>query len=207
MQTDEFHAMNQSGVAAQTADQAGIRLLPGQTALVGYGSLLSLPSLERTLGRTYTGPFIPCMVSGWRRTWDAAMPNRTFHEERPGGPMTPETILYLNVRRDPRTRLPAILFVVGPEELQAYDKRESIYDRVDVTDDLNVRVEGGRAYIYVCRHEYCLSHVDSAEKGAIRATYLQIVENGLAQLGEDFRQGYVASTDAVPEHLVIEDRS
>jgi hypothetical protein len=121
--------------------------------------------------------------------------------------MTPQTILYLNVRRDPQTSLPAIIFVVAPEELDAYDKRESIYDRVDVTDELDVRVEGGRAYIYVCRPEYCFSHVDSAEKGAIRATYLQIVENGLAQLGQDFRQGYVSSTDAVPEHLVIEDRS
>jgi cation transport regulator ChaC len=199
--------MNQCGLATQTAEQPVIRLLPGQTALVGYGSLLSLPSLERTLGRTYTGPFLPCTVRGWRRTWDAAMPNRTFHEERPGGPMTPETILYLNVRRDPPTSLRSIVFVVDPEELEAYDRRESIYDRVDVTDELDVRVEGGRAYIYVCRPEHCLADVDSAERGAIRATYLRIVENGLAQLGEDFRQAYIASTDAVPEHLVIEDRS
>jgi hypothetical protein len=199
--------MNRSGIAAQTAGQPLIRLLPGETVLVGYGSLLSLPSLERTLGRSYTGPFLPCAVRGWRRTWDAAMPNRTFHEDGPAGPMTPETILYLNVRRDPQTSLPAIVFVVDQQELQAYDQRESIYDRVDVTDDLDVRVEGGRAYMYVCRPEHCLSDVRSAEKGAIRATYLQIVENGLAQLGEDFRRGYVASTDAVPEHLVIKDRS
>jgi len=206
MQTDERQIMNQSGLATRTAEQPVIRLLPGQTTLVGYGSLLSLPSLERTLGRSYTGPFLPCVVRGWRRTWDAAMPNRTFHEERIAGPMMPEAILYLNVRRDPQTSLPVIVFVVGPEELDAYDKRESIYDRVDVTDELDVTVEGGRAYIYVCRPEHCLSDVRSAEKGAIRATYLQIVENGLAQLGEEFRQGYLASTDAVPEHLVIEDR-
>lgn len=121
--------------------------------------------------------------------------------------MTPETILYLNVRRDPETNLPGILFVVGPQELEAYDKRESIYDRVDVTSELNVEVDGGRAWIYVCRPEYCLSNVGSAEKGAVRATYLRIVENGLAQLGEEFRQGYIASTDAIPEHLVIDDRS
>jgi cation transport regulator ChaC len=199
--------MNQSGIATQTAEQPVIRLLPGQTALVGYGSLLSLPSLERTLGRTYTGPFLPCTVRGWRRTWDAAMPNRTFHEDRPGGPMTPETILYLNVRPDPWTDLPAIVFVVDQEELEAYDKRESIYDRVDVTRELDINIEGGRAYIYVCRSEYRLSDVDSVQKGAIRAAYLRIVENGLAQLGEEFRQGYAASTDAVPEYLVINDRS
>jgi len=199
--------MNQSGFATQTAEQSVIRLLRGQTALVGYGSLLSMPSLERTLDRTYTGPFLPCVVRGWRRTWDSAMPNRTFREERAGGPMTPQTILYLNVRRDPQTTLSAIVFVVDPEELEEYDKREWIYDRVDVTDELDIRIEGGRAYIYVCRPAYCLSDVDSPEKGAIRTTYLRIVENGLAQLGEEFRRGYLASTDAVPEHLVIQDRS
>jgi cation transport regulator ChaC len=199
--------MNESGLATQPAERPVIRLLPGQTALVGYGSLLSLPSLERTLGRVYTGPFLPCIVRGWRRTWDAAMPNRTFYEERPGGRMTPETILYLNVRRAPETNLPAIVFVVGAEELDAYDRREAIYDRVDVTDELNVRIEGGRAYIYVCRPENCLTAVASAEKGAIRSTYLRIVENGLAELGEDFRNEYVASTDAVPEHLVIDDHN
>jgi hypothetical protein len=121
--------------------------------------------------------------------------------------MTPETILYLNVRRDPGMNLPAIVFVVDPEELDAYDRRESIYGRIDVTDELNVRIEGGRAHIYACRPEYCLTAVESAEKGAIRATYLRIVESGLAQLGEEFRNGYLASTDFAPEHLVIEDRS
>jgi hypothetical protein len=33
------------------------------------------------------------------------------------------------------------------------------------------------------------------------------VENGLAQFGEEFRNGYADSTDVVPEHLVIGDRS
>src|SRR6266704_6564995 len=77
-----------------------IELKAGETALVGYGSLLSIPSLERTLGRTYTGPFLRCVVRGWRRTWDAAMPNERFYTEGADGRMTPEAILYLNVRRD-----------------------------------------------------------------------------------------------------------
>lgn len=198
--------MTHSGLATEMAEQPVIRLRAGQTALVGYGSLLSRPSLERTLGRAYTGPFLPCVTRGWRRTWDAAMPNRTFYEERPEGPMTPETILYLNVRRDPATDLTGVVFVVEPEELVAYDTRESIYDRVDVTDELDVRIEGGKAYIYVCRPEHRLPSVESPEKGAVRATYLRIVEDGLSQLDEDFRNRYLASTDAVPERLVINDR-
>src|SRR6185503_11567458 len=120
-------------------DEPVIRLSPHRTALVGYGSLLSLTSLERTLGRAYTGPFLTCAVRGWRRTWDAAMPNdvpdKSFYEDRPQGRMTPEFILYLNVRRDPSTNVNGVVFVVDPDELVEYDRRESIYDRVDVTCD------------------------------------------------------------------------
>jgi cation transport regulator ChaC len=200
--------MNDCNAATETSEpRPVIRLLPGQTALVGYGSLLSRPSLERTLGRTYIGPFLRCVVRGWRRTWDAGMPNQTFYAERPEGRMTPEAILYLNVRRDPSSNMSGVVFVVDQDELAAYDRRESIYDRVDVTGDLDVNIDGGTAYLYVCRPEYCMSDVKSPEKAAVRATYLRIVENGLSQLDEDFRRRYEDSTDAAPAHLVIEDRT
>lgn len=200
--------MNGSYSIKQTAEPGPvIRLLPGQTALVGYGSLLSRPSLERTLRRTYTGPFLQTAIRGWRRTWDAAMPNKTFYTETPDGPMTPEAILYLNVRRDPSANMNGVIFVVEPEELAAYDRRESIYDRVDVTIDLDVKLETGAAYMYVCRPEYCLSDPRSPEKAAVRLTYLRIVEDGLSKLDDAFRNQYKDSTDEAPAHLVIEDRS
>ena len=187
--------------------QQGIQLQPGQTALVGYGSLLSLPSLERTLGRKYDGPFLRCAVRGWRRTWDAAMPNKTFYTETSNGRMVPEGILYLNVRRDPTTSINGVVFVVNQEELAAYDRRESIYDRVDVTGDLDVKVEGGAAYLYECRPEYIMTDVKFPAKAAVRASYLKIVEHGLGNLDEDFRRRYLNSTDTPPAHLVIDDRS
>jgi len=187
--------------------QQGIQLQTGETALVGYGSLLSLPSLERTLGRTYTGPFLQCMIRGWRRTWDAAMPNQKFYTEGAEGRMTPEAILYLNVRKDPSTNLNGVVFVVNQEELAAYDRRESIYDRADVTADLDVKVTGGTAYMYVCRPEYVMTGVKSPAKAAVRASYLRIVENGLSNLDEDFRRRYLDSSDAPPAHLVVDDRN
>lgn len=183
-----------------------IRLMAGQIALVGYGSLLSRPSLERTLGRTYTGPFLQCIVRGWRRTWDAAMPNRKFYTEGPEGRTTPRAILYLNVKRDSSTDINGVIFVVSHEELAVYDRRESIYDRVDVTADLDVKVEGGPTYMYVCRPEHCVANANSPTDAAVRATYLQIIEHGLSQLDQEFRRRYEESTDTPPAHLIIEDR-
>jgi hypothetical protein len=37
-------------------DTLTIRLNEGETAVVGYGSLLSAPSIGKTLGREYNGP-------------------------------------------------------------------------------------------------------------------------------------------------------
>jgi hypothetical protein len=182
-----------------------ISLHPGQSALFGYGSLLSIRSLERTLGGSYDGPFVPAELKGWRRTWDAAMPNQKFYTESNGERMYPETILYLNVARDAGTMLNGILFVVNDAELASFDERESIYDRVDVTHGLPVT--GGQGYVYVCRPEYTVKNVASPRQAAVRATYIDIVETGLNELGLAFRAGYERSSDPVPQHLVIQDRT
>ncbi|MCW5977702.1 MAG: gamma-glutamylcyclotransferase [Bryobacteraceae bacterium] len=183
-----------------------VKLGPGESAIFGYGSLLSIASLERTLGRKYGGPFLPCTLVGWRRSWDIAIPNSSFYTETEDGRMVPEMILYLNVRRDPATRMNGILFVVNQAELAKYDEREWVYDREDVTAGIDLVVEGGSAYAYVGKDEYVRRNVSSPRQAAIRATYIQIVENGLAGLGDDFRSTYLQSSDPVPQHLVIQDQ-
>lgn len=183
-----------------------VTLLPGQTALVGYGSLLSIKSLERTLKRPYDGPFIPCTAKGWRRSWDAAIRNQEYFAETENGRMYPDHILYLNVRRDAAAVMNAILFVVDSEELARFDERESVYDREDVTGALGGVVVSGAAYMYVCRPQHRMSGLASPKQGAVRSTYIEIVETGLSELGPGFRAAYDRSSDAIPQHLVIQDR-
>src|SRR5262245_34524139 len=96
-----------------------IRLGQGEAALFGYGSLLSIPSLESTLGRKYTGPFVPSRLAGWRRQWDAALPNTSFYTDTPQGRLYPDWILYLNVRREPGSVMNGMVFIVNPAELAA----------------------------------------------------------------------------------------
>jgi cation transport regulator ChaC len=183
-----------------------IALRSGEAAVFGYGSLLSRSSLERTLRRGYEGPFIPCSVRGWRRSWDAAMPNSEFYALRAGVRVVPEFILYLNVRPDAATSVNGVLFVVSAAQLAALDERESIYDRVPVGHLLEgAEVTGGEAYIYVTRPEHTLRGVTSPAHAAIRASYLSIVSAGLNGFDADFQRRYVATSDEVPAQLVIED--
>lgn len=178
----------------------------GEAGIFGYGSLLSIASLERTLKQDYKGPFLSSSLPDWRRTWDVRQPNRAFYFETADGRMYPENILYLNVTRHPGAILNGVVIVVTIEQLLALDGREWMYDRVAVTERLqDVRVTGGDVYLYVSKPEFVVRNVESPRIAAVRATYLHIVETGLADLGPSFRAAYERSTEPVPGHLVIQD--
>jgi hypothetical protein len=194
-------------MSKEAAAQDLVELRPGETAVVGYGSLLSVASLEKTLRHKYDGPFLACRLAGWRRVWDVTMPNRAFYYEDRGERVYPERIVYLDIRRDPASTLTAILFAVNREELAAMDSREWIYDRTSVTGDLRgVQLRGGEAVAYVGRPEHLVRDAESPQEVALRASYLSIIAAGLEARDADFRAEYERSTDPVPSHLVIDDR-
>lgn len=190
-----------STAAAQT-----IQLAPGQHAIFGYGSLLSIASLERTLGREYVGPFLVCTLAGWRRRWNVAMPNQTFVYRENERWVTPQRIVYLNVEPANAGSVNGVVFVVNDEELERFDAREWIYNRVDVTDALQgAAIEGGTLWVYGGKPEHVLNRPSSPHAAAIRRTYLDILRDGHQALGADFARTYDATTEAVPTGLVVTD--
>ena len=179
---------------------------PGETAVIGYGSLLSRASIGKTLGREYDGPFAACHLDGWRRTWDASMPNEAFYFEDGASRVYPRHILYLGIRRAPGELMNAMLFVVPAGELAAMHGREWIYTPTVINDALRgVEVEGGDAIVYVTRDEHVLRDVRDRRDAAVRASYVRIVANALDGVPSEFREEYARTTDPVPEHLVIDD--
>jgi cation transport regulator ChaC len=187
-------------------DEITVRLEPGEVALFGYGSLLMRESMERSLGRTYEKAFVDCELDGWRRTWDIAMPNRTIVAEHEGQRFTPAKILYLNVRREAATRLNGVLFVVSHAELAAFDKREWIYTRQNVTRDLRgVALESGTAYTYVGMPNYHWDGTGSVRDVAVRRSYLALIDEALRRRPPEFAAAYRASTQKVPAHLIVDD--
>jgi hypothetical protein len=184
-----------------------IELGAGDHAIFGYGSLLSLSSLERTLGRAYSGPFVPCSVLGWRRSWDVTMPNRTRYVIQNKEQVFPEHILYLNVRRQALSIVNGVVFVITGHDLLSYDEREWIYNRVPVNDFLSgVQVRGGQVWMYEGKEEYVVSLPSDWREAAVRSSYLTIVKNGLNSLSPDFAQEFWANTDPIPEWLVVDDQ-
>jgi cation transport regulator ChaC len=184
-----------------------LHLKDDEAALFGYGSLISIPSMERSLGRSYDGPFIVCVLEGWRRAWNIAMPNRIFYFETPSGAFYPERIVYLNIEPDPGTSLIGTLFVIKQSDVDAFDRREWIYYRLDATAQFrDITVCGGSVYVYVGKAEYRIPRIETPRVAAVRRSYLRILDTGFVSLGDDFRVAFEHFSDSIPWHLVIEDR-
>jgi hypothetical protein len=184
-----------------------IELRPGQTAMFGYGSLLLPRSMEMTLGHPYPNGWVPCALAGWRRSFDVIMPNRSFYELLEEGEFIPQHIVYLNIRPSNEDIMNGLLYILEPEQLEGFDEREWIYDRILITPALRgVTLHGGDAYVYVAKPEWYLKPEDTRKRAALRASYLAMIEEGLKELGQEFRTQYEQSTDPVPTHLVFVDQ-
>lgn len=183
-----------------------VQLNNDETAIIGYGSLLSIPSITKTLGREYERPFIHCQLKCWRRTWNITMPNKAFYYMESNTRIYPDHILYLNVYPDPDSQINCVLFVVKRDELEVMHDREWIYEPMDVTSNLiGTTVEGGQALIYSGREEYLKTFTKSTHDVALRASYLRILNDALHKVDFGFRKEFEASTEKVPKHLIIED--
>lgn len=184
-----------------------IDLRQGQAAMFGYGSLLLQSNMELTLGRPCSQMPVACGITGWRRSWDVIMPNRSFYELSNGAEFIPQNIVYLNVRPSNRDVANGLLYILEPEQLEAFDRREWIYNRHEITQALSgVTVVGGHAYVYVAKPEWRLVPGRTRKWAAVRGSYLKVIDEGLKELGPEFRAQYENSTDPVPTHLVFTDR-
>jgi hypothetical protein len=183
-----------------------ITLAPGQIAIVGYGSLLSLARVARSLDGGYHGDFALTYIEGWRRDWSVSMPNAAFYYEAEGGRVYPERIHYLNATPAPATLMSGSLFVVDPPQLEALNGREWVYQPVDVTDRLRgVTVSGGRAILYTGRPEHSSPPDASRRLSGIRRSYTRMVEEAVATMPAAFRDNYARTTEPAPPALLFDD--
>lgn len=179
----------------------------GSTGIVAYGSLMSLPSMEQTLGHKYQGSIWQVHLTGYEREWECVRP---FNDPRaPAAGIQRIDAYYLrdneripilgtaelNIHPREKGRINAILYVITDAEMSEFDKREWGYRRVDVTDQIEeFRFRGGRVYAY----EGLPSRTD--ESPPTQAGYILIEEfadmvtRACDAIGERFRDEFDRST-------------
>jgi len=148
-----------SGFAAKR--KSTMEIPEGSARLIAYGSLISLPSMEQTLGHKYEGPIRQIHLKGYERAWTCLRPNNDplansasiekidafFLRDNERVPFI--GTVQLNIHPKKRGRINCILYLITNEELLRLDKREYDYRRVDVTDKIEeFRFRGGKVYVY-----------------------------------------------------------
>lgn len=174
-------------------------------ALFAYGSLVSIPSAERTLGRRLEHAGI-VRLAGWRRRWSQVRDNRavekTFADASTGA--VPSHCMGLNI--EPGASGPGpngLLIEVSEAELERLDAREIRYRRVDLTeavrfDDASIRFE--RVVSFTARPE---NFAPRPPAGAvILAPYLRAVEAGFSAIGREQLEVFRETTGPAPVRVI-----
>lgn len=179
----------------------------GSAGIVAYGSLISLPSLEQTLGHPYNGPIHEVRLGGYERMWTcvrpfndpqaiaAGAPRIDVHFLRDGERVPIVGAAELNIYAKKKGRINGILYLITDEELMRLDKREQGYRRVDVTDRIvDFRFRGGKVYVYEGLPRPPVAA--SADKGIhiLIKEFRDLVEGACDLRGKEFREEFDRTT-------------
>lgn len=186
-------------------NQVTLLLKDDEVAIFGYGSLMLREQLHTiTDDNIYNGPFIKAKLCGFKRSWSA----RYFFDFVEGydynDSSIPQSITFLNIQPDSNSIVNGMIFVCNKSELTYYDQRESIYDRIKITDKLlDICIVGGDAFAYTAKSTYFFP-TENANKNEtiIGQYYLDIIKEALTQRGDQFRKDYDNSTQPLPTQLV-----
>ncbi len=166
----------------------------------GYGSLVATPGFipsREVHERGYV-----CDLVGHRRHWGVAMDNTAtipgykYFAERETGKRPAVYVAFLDVHEAGGESVNGLAFPVTGEDLDALDRRERNYTRVDVTDAISPR-PGATVWAFLGSHEARGRYQAGARAGTavVSAEYARGVEQGFERLGPEEAARFADSTD------------
>ena len=197
-----------------------VRIREGYVGMVGYGSLMSLKSMESTLGHQYSDSVYSIHLNGFIRSWTSY---RLFNDPKAENSKKPsfnayiledadsipfDGIVQLNVESQENRKINCILYIISDEDIINFDKREFGYDRIEVTDKVDeFLILGGKVFVYQQAPGYYNSSTLNLKKFILIEDYLNMITKACDERGESFRNEYDKSTlppsfQVVPSHKV-----
>jgi hypothetical protein len=179
-------------------------------AVFAYGSLASLASAQRTLGRPVETAGA-ARLTGWRRSWSQARDNlRSEKTFALADGTTPTHCLGLNVERRAGPGPNGALLEITEEELDRLALREIRYDRVDVTAEIATAEPPAfdRVLTFTAKPS---NYAETPPPGSvILASYARAVEAAFESLGPGELELFRETTDPHPveviEGVLVSDR-
>jgi cation transport regulator ChaC len=176
-----------------------------RVALFAYGSLVSVASAERTLGRPVEHAAVT-RLTGWRRRWSQVRDNRgtekTFAHAESGA--VPAHCLGLNLEPDPSGAGPnGVLIELSRAELERLAAREIRYDPIDVTEAIG-EDQAAAAFSHVVAYTAKPENFAPTPRpdAVILAPYLRAVEAAFGSIGADQLELFRETTGPTPVEVI-----
>jgi cation transport regulator ChaC len=170
------------------------------TWVFGYGSLVSSESMARTIGRVvepHEG-WLAAHLHGFGRRWNYGSKRQRADWHAPHGFVESGVVVCLGIEAAAGERCNGVVVRVSDEELAALDRRESDYERTDVSDLVAIErgAVDGRVVTYVPRpsaiERYLTARLE--RRAAVRRSYVDLVRDAFHRLGEHHLDEYTRAT-------------
>ena len=166
----------------------------------GYGSLVATPGFFPSREPHERG--YVCDLLGHRRGWSVAMDNTAtipgykYFVHRHTGERPAVYVAFLDVREGDGPGVNGLAFPVGDGDLEALDRRERNYTRVEVTELISPRPEA-TVWAFVGSSEATARYQAGARAGTavVSAEYVHHVRAGFERLGPGEAALFAESTD------------
>lgn len=171
------------------------------TWVFGYGSLVSPASTAATIGRAVerTGGYHAATLVTYGRRWNYGSLRQRARWTSDGRTIDDGVVVSLGLERADDETANGAVIRVSDDELALLDRRESDYDRVEVTD----LVDAGRALrpgepvvTYVPRASaiHRFERARAERVAAVKTSYVALVEQAFSELGVDELERYLRTT-------------
>lgn len=165
--------------------------------VLGYGSLLNVESVAKTLNKPIQKIDLkPVWLESYKRVWQ--LKDDVFSDELE----KLITAMFLDISFCTKANLNGVVFEVSPVEFASLQIREKNYDSVDVTEHVKpfsneIHLNNLPVYTFVGRSEHVLNFSDFIECYILQR-YLDKISKGCEQLGSQFKKHYTLSTPPCP---------
>jgi len=164
--------------------------------IIGYGSLLKLDSLQRTL--PYINDIDIIYLNNFSRSWNACAAESISY-----------TTTFLGIEKSPNDRINCIIFEINKDSLSILDQRESLYKRIQINfNDIEFISNSKQINIYDNIWIYeTITPVQPSRKFPIIQSYVDTCLSGALEIEkkfslENFSQEFIKTTKQWSEYWI-----
>jgi cation transport regulator ChaC len=166
----------------------------------GYGSLINLKSLSRTIKREASiDNIIPVKLHSFKRKWN--LKEQVYSSEL----NTTINAIFLNIEKDNNSWTNGVIFEVTNDELKFLNNRERKYKHINIAQHIEFysgnNLDSSRVITYIAdKSEYLQNYY--SDNSYVMENYIKIVNQGCMDLGLSFNDDYKQTTDTFKFQII-----